>query len=114
MLDLMSHILRKPSAAQAQILDNLPEIMIQKNENDHLLLHQAAQLGNFVLVEHILERQPQQADEADRFGMTPLMLAAQNLHMIMVTNLKCYGASIETKDIVGYSPLANAIVHEND
>jgi ankyrin repeat protein len=79
----------------AQIEKPMPSISI----------HEAAAAGDRESVARLLEANPRLLDQPDEKGMTPLALAAWNMHLDMVEDLLAMGADPDRKNHNGLTPL---------
>jgi ankyrin repeat protein len=72
-------------------------------------IHDAVKLNDVATVEKMLAADPQSANERDKFGDTPLLVAAGYGNVELATLLLARGAEVNVKHRDGVTPLHRAI-----
>lgn len=94
------------------LLDKGADVMA-RNSGGFTALHAAAFSGSVQIAELLLEKSAVLEDDANKAGVTPLMVAGEQDHLAVAEFLIAKGADVSHPEIHGYLPITRALFKGN-
>ena len=94
------------------LLKNGADVMA-RNSGGFTALHAAAYSGSVPITKLLLEKNAVLEDDANKAGVTPLMVAGEQNHLAVAEFLIAKGADVSHPEIHGYMPITRALFKGN-